>query len=517
MRSGRRGIDMNDYVDSAERHFLGALEMVKNHPATASHCFGISAECVLKAIMLTTHNMTIDSLLKTQDRIDAIQAAFVAHQNTWVLYLATFLPPYQALLVVRDWQGRFHIGVPGNERFSNLPAEQKQPLRDACTEIRNAVGPLASEPGLFFYSEDLFDAEALWCSQDKLAWGNMESVPIFWIERQSKEKIWAQAPTPIPSNNQQAHPERIVFFGIKGGVGRSSALSATAYHLLAQGKKVLVMDVDFESPGVSATLLAEELRPDYGLLDWFALDALNPAMASQLITARRLLERSGLDPLVNGEGTIWVAPAFGKHTQDYVGKLGRLYQDAGEQGYVERFKQLLTALESEVSPDVVLIDSRAGVDDTAALALTQLDAHALLFATHGRATWTAYKHLFTHWKNFAYLHTGGEDFRSMLHMVSALTPVDSAYDKAMLDASYSLFLDTLYETLDTDQMEGDGFNYGADDPVAPHHTCRIRWDDDLRHFDPVLNPAQLDSGVFQKAFGELVMLVDQLLSEKDES
>ena len=51
MGSSRRGIDMNDYVDSAERHFLGALEMVKNHPATASHCFGISAECVLKAIM----------------------------------------------------------------------------------------------------------------------------------------------------------------------------------------------------------------------------------------------------------------------------------------------------------------------------------------------------------------------------------------------------------------------------------------------------------------------------------
>ena len=64
MESSRRGIDMNDYVDSAERHFLGALEMVKNHPATASHCFGISAECVLKAIMLTTHNMTIDSLLR---------------------------------------------------------------------------------------------------------------------------------------------------------------------------------------------------------------------------------------------------------------------------------------------------------------------------------------------------------------------------------------------------------------------------------------------------------------------
>lgn len=51
MESSRRGIDMIDYVDSAERHFLSAQAMAILHPAAASHCFGISAECVLKAIM----------------------------------------------------------------------------------------------------------------------------------------------------------------------------------------------------------------------------------------------------------------------------------------------------------------------------------------------------------------------------------------------------------------------------------------------------------------------------------
>jgi hypothetical protein len=160
---------------------------------------------------------------------------------------------------------------------------------------------------------------------------------------------------------------------------------------------------------------------------------------------------------------------------------------------------------------VVLIDSRAGVDDTAALALTQLDAHGLLFATHGRSTWAAYAHLFTHWQHFAHLHAGGEDFRSKLHMVSALTPVDAAYDKDFLDASYSLFLEHLYESLAADQMEGEGFNYGADDPDAPHHPWRVRWDDVLRHFDLIQNPAQLDTAVFQKAFGDLVELVDELV------
>jgi hypothetical protein len=41
---------MNDYVDAAERHYLSA-KALDEHPATASHCYGISAECVLKALM----------------------------------------------------------------------------------------------------------------------------------------------------------------------------------------------------------------------------------------------------------------------------------------------------------------------------------------------------------------------------------------------------------------------------------------------------------------------------------
>jgi hypothetical protein len=41
---------MNDYVDAAERHYLSAMALIA-HPATASHCYGIAAECVLKALM----------------------------------------------------------------------------------------------------------------------------------------------------------------------------------------------------------------------------------------------------------------------------------------------------------------------------------------------------------------------------------------------------------------------------------------------------------------------------------
>ena len=42
---------MHDYADAAERHFLSADAIHTEHPATASHCYGIAAECVLKALM----------------------------------------------------------------------------------------------------------------------------------------------------------------------------------------------------------------------------------------------------------------------------------------------------------------------------------------------------------------------------------------------------------------------------------------------------------------------------------
>lgn len=450
----------------------------------------------------------LSDLLHTQDQVDAMELALQAHNATWQSYLALFAAPFNALLVVRDWQGRFHLGIPGNGKFDKADASLKAQLKLARTALGASIHALAYAPELFFYADELFDAQALWAGTDRVEWEELAPLRVDWIERQGKEKIWSQTPLgPVAT-----HPLRVVFFGVKGGVGRSSALSAAAYHLIRQGKKVLVLDADFESPGVSATLLAEDLRPDYGLVDWFALDALDRPRTAELVQQRKLVERSGLDSYASHVGEAWVAPSFGTKTQDYVGKLGRLYQDVGDQSYVQRFQHLLASLEAELAPDVVLIDSRAGVDDTAAVALTQLDAIGLLFATHGRSTWAGYGHLFSHWQHYARLTSGGEDFRSRLRVVSALTPVDTEYDRAFQSASYSLFLDHLYESLAADEMEGDGFNFGADDPDAPHYPWRVRWDDVLRHFDPVQNPAQLEPAVFDKAFGELVQLLDKLLA-----
>jgi MinD-like ATPase involved in chromosome partitioning or flagellar assembly len=446
-------------------------------------------------------NQDISNWLSSEDAIDRFKQVLEQQSSFWISHLSSMPSNFQSLIVLRDWQGRFHLGVPTR---SEQPTVE---VAEYVAALQAAFTPLA-HTNFAFYSGDMFDPDDLWVNSDYVShtWGN-HAISVRWIERQGKEKIWTQKPD---LQSDMPHPLRTVFFGIKGGVGRSSALLATAYTLLQKGKKVLVLDVDFESPGVSSTLLAEDLRPDYGLLDWFALDALNPELANTLITQELLVERSGLDALATGNGTIWVAPSAGRNTQDYVGKLGRLYQDVNEQNYATRFLYLLNQLERALKPDVVLIDSRAGVDDTAALTLTQLDAQGLLFATHGRSTWTAYEHLFKHWLHFADLKDGGEDFREKLHVVSALAPVDDHYNKDFLDASYALFQDHLYEPLDSEAIEG--FNYSANDDDAPHKPWTILWDDDLRFFDPIAKPAQLNPAVFNKAFSELVELIEFLIS-----
>ena len=64
---------------------------------------------------------------------------------------------------------------------------------------------------------------------------------------------WFEAPAEPPWKLRAEHePAIVLFYSFKGGVGRSTALAATASHLASNGDQVVVLDADLDAPGVAS-------------------------------------------------------------------------------------------------------------------------------------------------------------------------------------------------------------------------------------------------------------------------
>lgn len=285
---------------------------------------------------------------------------------------------------------------------------------------------------------------------------------------------------------------RVTLYGFKGGVGRSSAAFMLAQRLASHGRCVLVVDLDLESPGVGSLLHNDDDLPDYGLVDYLAESAVDNAGGLDLVTKSQTVRASG-----NGE--VWVAPAGGRPRlrYEYLAKLNRVYLDlpastpgGAPRSLANRLESAIDVCEQRVAelsrrPDMTLIDSRAGIHDIAAIAITQLADISLLFATDSPATWDGYRELFRQWGS---VPERAKLIRERLHMVAAMVPRDrrDAYLEAFRDHSQSCFAATLYDDVaSSDEEAGDlaRFNFAPGDESAPHAPLPIFFAPDLVALD----------------------------------
>ena len=419
-----------------------------------------------------------------------------------------------SLVVLRDWKGQIHLCMP-----CSADALNQSKLRPVIQQIKDTLGPLSAAYGeevtdgndeidtFVILRDELFDPEDIWSSPNLVTLDRTPIPVIFLLDRQDKEGDWLKI-APPPQDN--AIP-RAVFFGVKGGVGRSSALTALALRLADQGKRVLLIDADFESPGVSSSLLDSNARPNYGMIDWLTAQTLRLKELDDL-ALRQLVETSPLSKLTLGK--ILVAPSHGIRTQAYVSKLGRVYRTTSEGAtFSQRLGDLVSTLERLHEADVTLIDSRAGIDDTAAAAITQLSVRVtFMFAINTQQTWDAYSLLFSHLQRHPSLNTTN-DFRSRLRLVSALTPEEASfkgYWASFREAAYQTCASGLYDDVPADDNL-ERFNFAFDDEDAPHFPLRITWDEVLRAFDPVREPSQLAPTVMAKVFDDFLTRAQRLL------
>jgi hypothetical protein len=428
----------------------------------------------------------------------------------------------EALIVVRNWYGQLILLLPCTR--AELGRSQCQPL---LIKLQQAAGALALSPWVMCRDE-LFSASDYWSDPALLplldADQSESGLQLQLLERQDKESDWLSPVTDDASATPKA--QRCVFYSVKGGVGRSSALTMLAIELARHGKRVLVVDGDFESPGLSSSLLpAGDGQPDYGVVDWLTAQALGADQAAlNRMALASVVESSPLNAKLGLLGKIQVAPAYGQKTEAYVSKLARIYRQspAGE-AYALRLNYFLQAVESEHKIDVTLFDCRAGIDDTAAVAVTQLRADiSFLFAIGTTQTWDSYRLLFKHLRRNPKLFSIDDEeswnLRQSLRVVSALTPQESG---AYVDY-FEKLQSSAYETFSAIYDEDDGENFGVffapapSDEDAPHFPMRVMWNEALRAFNPLAQPELLNASMVRAGFEDFLQKAIALLGVQDE-
>jgi Mrp family chromosome partitioning ATPase len=399
-------------------------------------------------------------------------------------------------IVIRDFEGRLGI-------ILDIATEELGQLNDAIAE---EIDPYArpenpvrcrNASNVFQIIEDAHDAPIL----------KVEGVAIRFLDRRIVGADWMKRPVLHPG----AVP-RIAFVSIKGGVGRSTALSIAATYLAKAGLRVLTVDLDFEAPGLGATLLKPEELPPYGVVDWLVENGLSGTDG----TFRA--DCVGKSSLLNG---ISVMPAFGSqtltHPADALAKIARASLEDMRDGTPlplrDQLREMLENFEDTGDYDVVLVDGRAGLHETTASPVLGLGAKVLLFGINEPQTFQGYALLLAHIRDRV---PGGTDWEEKAWFVQAKAdPGDRAVAQERFGALWSIDegLHTKPEILGPDDLD---LVWADDDslsplPKEPIPILRILNDERYRSFNPVENVVQLDDRLVQSTFGELLYWLDEQL------
>jgi hypothetical protein len=415
--------------------------------------------------------------------------------------------PLVPALINRDLNGRVRLFIDANCEPSG-EGELRQKLQVFANAIHEKLVPHVGEADKILDFKDSL-AEIMKSSKtyplaDRL--GNI--LPdVFVVDRLAQEATWESIEDPSPD------VPRVVYYSIKGGVGRSTALAASAWALAEAGKRVLVLDLDLESPGLSSSLLPADRQPAFGITDWLVEDLLGNGDAV-------IQDLYALSPL-SRNGDILVVPAHGRDPGEYISKLGRVWMpsfqaDGTRQMWSVRLSRLLRELECRHQPDIVLIDSRAGIDEIASACVTDLGASCIyLFALDGLQTWTGYRLLFQHWLQ----HGVTQRIRDQVQLVGAMMPtwhdqIQQAKEE-LNEQSFNLFLESLYDEQSASINDFEDlcpFSFALEDSNAPHFPLFIPWNQSFAAIQS--HHARLegvDPRIVELVFGELISNLKELL------
>ncbi|MBO0348408.1 AAA family ATPase [Phormidium pseudopriestleyi FRX01] len=172
-------------------------------------------------------------------------------------------------------------------------------------------------------------------------------------------------------------PLVVTFYSFKGGVGRSTALGLVSGILARRNRRVVMVDLDLEAPGISILFKPDMDRSNseqYGVVDYLHQRFLTP---DQDIPS---LENCIAGINLRSRGELFLVPA-GEYDENYIHRLADLDRGTLQLFYkreVNPVSQLIEDIKAKINPDIILIDARPGFNDTSAIALFDLADTAIL-------------------------------------------------------------------------------------------------------------------------------------------
>lgn len=416
----------------------------------------------------------------------------------------------EAGVALRDATGRLGF-------FADVDLDPDR-VREIDDLLRSALGPYARPDRLLVGAGEtgarrvLQDPDALAMS---VAVDEGTDVAIRYLDRRIVGADWLHLSAPPVELTEGGEPSaerlgalRMAFSSLKGGVGRSTALTVVAAEQARKGRNVLVIDLDLEAPGIGSLLLSEDRMPSFGVIDYLVernFGSVDRAVVNDMM---------GTSALTQGQGLVSVVPAVGSRTLDapgnYLAKVSRAMIEAvaGDEGPVSlaaKLREMLRDLEALRRYDLVLIDVRAGLAELAAGPLLALDAEVLIFGTDQRQTVQDLRFLLAHLATLTGAARPAHWGRlKMVHAKAAQAVRVSSFR----DELWNLFSTYLYvEALGLEE-----FNFDADAREAPHYPIVIPLDTAFTDWDPVSYPDRLIESYYSRTFEELIAYVDDLLS-----
>jgi hypothetical protein len=354
--------------------------------------------------------------------------------------------------------------------------------------------------------DDLFDPSLNDAEGDKWELVQLDDnnhIHIRYLERRIVGNDWVRGiQSPILNT-----PQIVVFSSLKGGVGRSTALSIAAMDLCKRGKSVLAIDLDLEAPGIGGMFLSEATLPKYGALDFYV------EYGRTELTQEFLQGMCGVTTFNESGGKLTIVPAAGQSSQNspqnVLGKISRAYlemvnQDGAPDSFLDKTRALISSLCNMQKFDVVFIDARAGLNETTAATIQGLGADVLFFGVDTPQTWEGYKYFFSHLARYKMQAKIDYDWRFKIKVVHAKALDDHEALMRFRDESFELFASYLYDELEGDEAaEGlpDAFSFDLDDPTAPHFAWPIYMSSDFYEFKPLEMHEQTDQQIIEPIFG----------------